>query len=148
MARRRILEGAYLGAKDFLASESQRSPFASGDRQDCLYEALKAGRVISFEWDPAPDVVVRSLNADEILGREATRDAGRSFFEGVHTEDRERLSCLIGSLTPEKPEYTAAYHYVRASDGKEVILEDTGRAEFDPSRKVVGGAEFYFLQHE
>jgi PAS domain S-box-containing protein len=106
-------------------------------RHGRLLEALRAGRMVSFEWDPVSDMVVRSANADEMFGPEAASESAKEFFSRVHAADRKHLEETIRSLTPARPDYEASYRYLRPSDGRELVLEDTGRAEFDGAGKLV-----------
>ncbi len=103
-----------------------------------LRQALEAGQVFTFEWDPASDAVLRSPNCASILGWEsdATRDTGQGYFAAVHPEDRESFVRLVSHLTAQRPTYIATYRYARPGDGKEVVLEETGRADFDDSGRM------------
>lgn len=137
MAKKRRPVGTAPRVQGISVSQTQGLGIGVTGQQDRLLEVLRAGRVISFEWDRASDTVERSANADEILGPDATRDTGRLFLSRVHAEDRERLSGVMGALVPERPDYVATYRYRRETDGQELLLEDSGRAEFDASGKMV-----------
>jgi PAS domain S-box-containing protein len=137
MAEKSKFEAASLGAKGVSNPESPRSPFGKAEEQDRLLEVLRAGRVVSYEWDLASDVVVRSANAIELFGFEANEVTGENFFKGIDPEDREKVSSAIRLLTPEKADYAVSYRYCRAKDGRELVLEDTGRGEFDSSGSLV-----------
>ena len=104
-----------------------------------LRQALEAGEVFTFEWDPASDTVLRSPNSGPILGwdSDATRDTGQSFFAAIHPADREAFVSTVTRLTPEHPAYVATYRYVRRGDGREVVLEETGRAVFADTGTMV-----------
>jgi hypothetical protein len=51
MAGRLESAGAASGVKSFSTPKGQGSPLGMAEGQDRLLEALRAGRVISFEWD-------------------------------------------------------------------------------------------------
>lgn len=104
-----------------------------------LRQALEAGEVFTFEWQPATDEVLRSPNCASILGwpDDATRDTGDNFFRRVDPEDREAFMRLVSSLTPERPAYETTYRYLRPDDEREVVLEESGRAVFDESGTMV-----------
>jgi PAS domain S-box-containing protein len=126
-------ENTSLGAKGFSTPKGSGAPAGKAQEQDRLLEVLRAARVMSFEWDVASDVVVRSANASELVGFEASQDTGDNFFKGIYPEDREKVSSAIRCLRPEKPEFAVSYRYVRPADGRELVLEDAGRGEFDSS---------------
>jgi len=104
-----------------------------------LRQALEAGQVFTFEWRPATDEVLRSPNSASILGwtGDATHDTGQGFFDRIRPEDREAFVRLVSTLSPEQPAYEATYRYVRRDDGREVVLEESGRAVFDESGTIV-----------
>jgi PAS domain S-box-containing protein len=130
-------ENTSLGAKGFSTPKGSGDPAGKAQEQDRLLEVLRAARVMSFEWDVASDVVVRSANASELVGFEASQDTGDNFFKGIYPEDREKVSSAIRCLRPEKPEFAVSYRYVRPADGRELVLEDAGRGEFDSSGRLL-----------
>jgi PAS domain S-box-containing protein len=105
-----------------------------------LRQALEAGQVFTFEWNPATDEVVRSPNCRSILGWEsdATRDTGSTFFAAIHPGDRDAFVRTVSHLTPQQPAYVATYRYLRRDDGREVVLEETARALFDDAGRMIG----------
>jgi PAS domain S-box-containing protein len=125
------------GGRDSLAFQGGVSPALVKDDHDRLLAALRAARMVSFEWDLATDVVVRSGNAEELFGPGATRDTGEAFLRQVHRRDREEISTAIQALTPAKPDYQVTYRYFRSSDGGDLVFEDRGRAEFDSTGRLV-----------
>lgn len=138
MSKKQIGIGASsAGGADTFSSRGQVSPRPEPDGHGELLEALRAGRMVSFEWDLTTDTVVRSANADELFGPNGTRDTGREFFSHVHPKDREAISKVIQSMSPANPDYTGTFRYTRPSDGRELVLENTGRAEFDGAGKMI-----------
>jgi PAS domain S-box-containing protein len=100
----------------------------SGSR---LQEALTAGAVTAFEWDPRDGLPHRSENAAEILGfgpRQPFTPA--QFLARVHPDDRARFRALIKSVRVDNPSYSVTFRFIRP-DGREVWLEETAKAEFD-----------------
>jgi PAS domain S-box-containing protein len=116
--------------------ERKQADVALNESEARLREALTAGHVVAFTWDPNSGQARRSQNAAEILGCAPDQDGNQSgdFLTRVHHEDRARLTAQIAALTPENPSYTASFRFVRP-DGQEMWLEETGKAEFDPGRR-------------
>jgi two-component sensor histidine kinase/PAS domain-containing protein len=112
-------------------SAHKRADAALRESQVRLQEALTAGRVVAFAWDPATGRSRRSANAPEVLGiaSDADSQAG-DFLARVHPDDRAALAARIRGLCAANPSYSAAFRFLRA-EGNEVWLEETGRAEFD-----------------
>ncbi len=124
---------------DMDITESKLAAETLREQEEQLREALEAGRVFTFEWNPATDVVLRSANCTPILGwtGDTTHDTGQSFFKRIHPEDREGFISLVSALSPDHPVYETTYRYMRADNGREVVLEESGCAVFDESEKMV-----------
>ena len=72
-------------------SERKRADDALKESETRLQEALAAGQVLAFTWDPATGFSQRSENAPQILGFEPTvsREGRRNdFLARVHPDDR------------------------------------------------------------
>ena len=100
-----------------------------------LQEALGAGQVVAFTWSPATGLSERSQNAPKNLGL-ATHGPGKDFLARLYPDDRRPIAAQIKRLCPESPFYTASFRYIR-SDGHEVWLEESGRAEFETTGRYV-----------
>src|SRR5262245_46971248 len=129
-------DGSLVNGTNSPEREGSTSELTSKEGQR-LVEVLRAGRVLSYEWYPSSDVVVRSPNSEETFGEQATHLSANAVFNQIHPEDRERLLTLMRSLRPETPEYSTCYRYVRRTDGEELALENFGRGFFDSSGKLV-----------
>jgi PAS domain S-box-containing protein len=97
-----------------------------------LADAMAAGQVLAFEWDACTGRSQRSNNADRIMG---FAEEGR-FMQQVHPEDRENLRTHMRSLSPDNPSYALTFRFVRA-DGHHVWLEETAKAEFDSTGRLL-----------
>jgi PAS domain S-box-containing protein len=120
-------------------SERKKADVALEESEARLQEALTAGHVVAFTWDPATGVSQRSENASQVLGFEAKADApGRAdeFLARIRPEDRADFAARIRRLCAENPSYSIAFRFIRP-DGHEVWLEETGKAEFDPGGRYV-----------
>jgi PAS domain S-box-containing protein len=113
-------------------TERKRAEEALRESEERLRLAVQAGRMYTFEWDTATDVIIRSSESANILqwSSDPTRDTNRQFIASVHLDDREAYTATKAGLTPEKPTYQITYRVSRP-DGVVIWLEDTGRAFFD-----------------
>jgi PAS domain S-box-containing protein len=102
-----------------------------------LQEALTAGAVTAFEWDPRRGLSQRSENAAQILGFGPQKTfSAAQFLARVHPDDRPRFKELVHRVRADSPSYSVAFRFVRP-DGREVWLEETSRAEFDTTGRFV-----------
>ena len=128
-------------ARDAAAARAQAERIADALREseERLRNALEAGHVFTFEWDPSTDRVLRSPNCGPILGwtSDATHDTGQAFFARIHPEDRDAFVQLMTSLSPDRQEYQTQYRYLRPDNGREVLLEESGSAVFDETGKLI-----------
>jgi PAS domain S-box-containing protein len=122
-----------------LAIERDLSERLLRESEARLQEALAAGRVMAFEWDPATGRSQRSANAAQILGSEPEEGgSGRfnTFLARVHPDDRARFRAHLFGVSREKPSFSVSFRYLRP-DGREVWLEETASAEFDAAGRYV-----------
>lgn len=102
-----------------------------------LRMAAEAGKMFSFEWDLAADLVVRSPERVKVLGAtEPLRLSYEQFLNSVHSDDRSKFSAAIAGLTPENPTTEVIYR-LRNSDGSLVWLRSSGRAFFDGEGRLL-----------
>ena len=52
------------------------------------------------------------------------------FLACLHPDDRARFTAQVKNLSPNNPSYSASFRFIRP-DGREVLLEETGKAEFN-----------------
>jgi PAS domain S-box-containing protein len=113
--------------------ERKQADIALNESEARLQEALMAGHVVAFTWDPRSGLSQRSQNTPHILGLQSkagTDRQGTDFLARVHADDRKCFAAQIKGLRPENSSYSASFRFIRP-DGQEVWLEETGRAEFD-----------------
>ncbi len=108
------------------------------ESEERLRLAAEVGRMYAWEWDPATDSVLRSAECAGILGLNDSPRKGvaKDYFSLVQPDDRGRLWSLTSSLTPKDPEYRTEYRRFRP-DGALLWLEESGRATFDKTGKLV-----------
>jgi PAS domain S-box-containing protein len=118
-------------------SEHKQAEMALKESEVRLQEALTAGRVVAFTWDPETGLTQRSGNAPEILGLAADGDRQPgAFLARVHPDDRAGFAAQAGGLCPARPCYSATFRFIRA-EGHEVWLEETAKAEFDAAGRYL-----------
>jgi PAS domain S-box-containing protein len=120
-----------------LFTERRQHEAALAESETRLQEALEAGAVTAYEWDASTDLVRRSNNAAKILGFDPEQPLdGKSFFARVHPDDLPRLKSLWSTINRGNPTYSTTYRFLRL-DGREIWLQDTSKADFDPAGKLV-----------
>ena len=116
-----------------LFAERRHHEAALFEGQARLQEALTAGGVVAFEWDARTNTSQRSDNAAQILGFDPKKTfSATEFLERVHPDDRAHFKTLIQSVSPEKPSYKMTFRF-GGPDGREIWLEESSQAEFDPA---------------
>jgi PAS domain S-box-containing protein len=101
-----------------------------------LQEALTAGAVTAFEWDPCNGLSQRSENAAQILGFDPQRTfTPAQFLARIHPDDNARFKTTIHEVRADNPSYSLTFRFIRP-DGREVWLEETAKAQFNTSGRV------------
>jgi PAS domain S-box-containing protein len=120
-----------------LFEERRRHEAMLTESEARLQEALTAGGVAAFDWEVSSDKSRRSDNAPLILGFDLDEKfGGAEFFARVHPDDQSRLLDQIRDLQPDRPILDSTFRFVR-KDGREIWLEQTAKAEFDPAGRLV-----------
>jgi PAS domain S-box-containing protein len=101
-----------------------------------LQEALTAGAVTAFEWNPRRGRSQRSENAAQILGLGPQQSFSAQFLGQIHPDDRLSFLALIRRVCVDCPSYSATFRFIRP-DGHEVWLEETARGVFDGTGRLV-----------
>src|SRR5262249_42435403 len=101
-----------------------------------LQEALATGAVMAFECNLITGLAQRSENAAEILGLgpQQTLTAAQ-FLARIHPDDQARFKQHRRPARIDIPA-TVTFRFIRP-DGREVWLEETSRAEFDTTGRLV-----------
>jgi PAS domain S-box-containing protein len=132
-----------LGALVLAALFSERRLHESTllEREARLQEALRAGSVITFDWDVSADEVRFSKNATEILGLNSQQVLrGTEWLKHIHPEDQPRVASCLDGAGPDRPSHSIAFR-CRRPDGGEVWLEQIAIVQFDSVGKPtrIGG---------
>src|SRR5882757_4013267 len=126
-----------LGALVLAALFSERRFHESAllEREVRLQQALRAGSVITFDWDLSADEVRFSQNATEILGLNSQQVLrGTEWLKSIHPEDQPRVASCLDGARPDRPSHSIAFR-CRRPDGGEVWLEQIGIIQFDSAGK-------------
>ena len=126
---------AYVLAALFAERRQQDAMLKSSEAR--LQEALAAGAVTAFEWNPRNGLSQRSENAAQILGfgPQQTFSAAQ-FIARIHPGDRARFRAHVRHVSIDSPSYSVTFRFIRP-DGREVWLEETSRGEFDTAGRLV-----------
>jgi PAS domain S-box-containing protein len=117
-------------------TDSKKTELALRESEERFRLAAQAGKMYTFDWEVATDVIVRSEGAAQILGAdEGPRTTGQHLLTMIPPEDRDRLIAAIAQLTPEEPNLRIRYRIIR-SDGAVIWVDRTSRAYFDDKGKV------------
>jgi PAS domain S-box-containing protein len=100
--------------------------------------AAYAGKMFSYEWDAATDVLARSGEYAEMLCADGVTQltTGQKTLAKVHPDDREKVLAADAALSPEEP-YLRVSHQMAGPDGDAIWVERTGRAHFDKHGKML-----------
>ena len=100
-------------------------------------QVTQLGKMFSYDWDIATDVIVRSRECVDILGlhSDSTSTTGRELFVAIHPDDREQVHAAIGRLNAENPTYQASMRVFR-TDGNIVRLDWLGRGSLDQQGRL------------
>src|SRR5262245_277941 len=120
-------------------TERKRIDVALKESEIRLQQTLQAGQMVAFTWDAGTGLSRRSENASQILGLETQAGGhglGKDFLARLHADDRRPFFADIRGLCPERPSYSAFFRFIRP-DAREVWLEESGNAEFDPAGRLL-----------
>jgi PAS domain S-box-containing protein len=119
-------------------TERRRTEDALRESEQRFRLAAYAGKMFSYEWDAATDVIARSgeyagmLCADEVTHL----TTGRKTLAKVHPDDQEKVLAADAALSAENPHLRVS-HRMAGPDGDAVWVERTGRAHFDKQGKML-----------
>ncbi len=116
-------------------TERKQAERALQESERLLREALAAGRMAAWTWDPATDEMTASETGDEIFGLrpgETLQSSARD-FQLVHPADRDRHRALVLNAAASGESWHAEYRIIRPRDGRVAWLEERASATPDPA---------------
>ncbi len=119
-------------------TERKRTEDALRESEQRFRLAAYAGKMFSYEWDAATDVIVRSGEYAEMLctDNEADLTTGQQILAKVHPDDRERVLAADAALSADAPDLRVS-HRMAHRDGHVIWVEKTGRAHFNEQGKML-----------
>jgi PAS domain S-box-containing protein len=100
--------------------------------------AAHAGKMFSYEWYAATDVLMRSGEYAEMLCTDGAEpcSTGQQILAKVHPDDREAVLAASAALSPEQPDLRVS-HRMAGVEGTMIWVERTGRAHFNEEGKLL-----------
>ena len=119
-------------------TERKRTEDALRESEQRFRLAAYAGKMFSYEWEAATDLIVRSGEYAEMLctDNEADLTTGQQILAKVHPDDRVRVLAADAALSADKPELRVSHRMARR-DGHVIWVEKTGRAHFNEQGKML-----------
>src|SRR5258705_134026 len=95
-------------------SERRIHEFAILERERRLEEALRAGGVITLDWDLRIDLIRLSQNATEILGLDPKRSlSSAEWVRQIHPEDRPSVTPGLNIAAPHARPHSLTFRFLR-----------------------------------
>ncbi len=119
-------------------TERRRTENALRESEQRFRLAAYAGKMFSYEWDAATDVVVRSGEYAEMLCTDKVTHltSGQKVSAKVHPDDRALVLAADAALSPEKPHLRVS-HRMNRPDGSVIWVEKTGRGHFNEQGQIL-----------
>ena len=116
-----------------LFSERRAHELAILERERRLEDALRAGGVMTFNWDLRAGLIQLSQNAGEVLGLGAKQSLGSTeWLAHIHPDDRPSVIARLNVAGPNDRSHSMTFRFLRP-DGREVWLEQVAVTQCDPS---------------
>ncbi len=119
-------------------TERRQTEDALRDSEQRFRLAAHAGKMFSYEWDAATDVIMRSGDYAEMLCTDKVEQltTGQQIAAKIHVDDREKVLAADAALSVEKPDLRVS-HRMQSPDGAMIWVERTGRAHFNEQGKIL-----------
>jgi PAS domain S-box-containing protein len=100
--------------------------------------AAYAGKMFSYEWDAATDVLIRTGEYAARLCSDgaAPCTTGKQILSKVYPDDREAVLAANAALSPDQPDLRVS-HRMDGIEGTTIWVERTGRAHFNDEGKLL-----------
>ncbi|MEW6268394.1 MAG: alpha/beta fold hydrolase [Thermodesulfobacteriota bacterium] len=108
-------------------TERRLAEEALKESEERLRHALRAGRMVAWEWSGVSGRMRLSDTAGEVLGVPSAIETMEEALARVHPDDRERLERTIRGAIERGGGYTCEFRAIRPDDGRVIWIEDRGR---------------------
>jgi PAS domain S-box-containing protein len=129
----RLLEVLARQAADLI--ERRQAEEALRESEKRMRLAIRATRMVTWEWVPAEDRVTTSDSFADLYGQPALAGAAEGLAL-VAPEDREAHTAKVRKIAAEGGNYTSEFRINRAGDGSIVWLEERAEAQLGADGKV------------
>jgi PAS domain S-box-containing protein len=103
------------------------------DTEERLLLAVRAARIVAWDWDTATGRVALSPNAREVLGMEPEggTTAGESLWSAVHPDDQARVRAALAMAARDRGSFRYRYRWCVPGQRTERWFETIGRVISD-----------------
>lgn len=119
-------------------TETREAEAALRREQGLNREALRAARMVYYQWDPKQDVFTLTASAGDVLGFTKTTMTFGEAQSTVHPEDRPAHEARLRRVLEHGGEYTSTYRRFHQQTGQLLYIEGRGRADVGPDGRVQG----------
>src|SRR5215204_1925860 len=117
-----------------LFSERRTHELAILERERRVEEALRAGGVITFDWDVRIGLIRLSQNAAEILGLGPRQSLSSvEWVRQIHPDDRLTVTARLEMARPDQHSHSMTFRFLRPDGRGEVWLEQVAVTHFNAS---------------
>ncbi len=121
-----------------LFSERRLHEYAILERERRLEEALRAGGVITLDWNLQTGLIGLSPNAAEILGLGPRQSLGSAEWIGcIHPDDRPSVTARLTAAGLDDLSHSITFRFLRPDGRGEVWLEQVAVTHVDSAAKPV-----------
>ena len=107
-----------------LFSERRMHELAILERERRLEEALRAGRVMTFDWEVRTGMIQLSQNATEILGLGSEQSlSAANMMRQIHPDDRAMVAARLNAAVLSERSHSMTFRFLRPDGRGEVWLE-------------------------
>jgi PAS domain S-box-containing protein len=115
-----------------LFSERRTHELTILERERRLEEVLRAGGVITFDWDLRAGLIQLSQNATEILGLGPKQSLGSAeWVKQIHPEDRPSVTTRLNAAGLDGRSHSMTFRFLRPDGRGEVWLEQVAVTHLD-----------------
>jgi len=108
------------------------------EREQRLEEALRAGRVMTFDWDVRTGLIQLSQNATEILGLGSKPSiSAADMMKQIHLDDRAMVATRLNAAGLNERSHSMTFRFLRPDGRGEVWLERVAVTHFDVAGKPI-----------